>query len=120
MTMLMKKTMKQTALTVAILFSLSGCALAAPARGKMNGHSNNTRHQISVSRNNHNSRPVVTKVVRRVKPVHHNKTVVVHDAPRVVHHYNDRYCDSDNTGTAIAAGLVGLILGSVIANNNCY
>ena len=126
MTMLMKKTMKQTALAMAIVFSLSGCAFAAPSHSKISGHGS-TGHKITrqissghnIGHNNHTTvvRPAVKKVVRHVEPVHSSKTIVVHDTPRVVHHYDDRYCDSDNTGTAIAAGLVGLVLGAIMSNS---
>ncbi len=128
MTMLMKKTLRTTALTMAVVFSLSGCAFAAPSRGKVNSRSRNAGHKIErqFSRTHntmHNNRkvvvqPAVTKVVHKTVPIVRNKTVVVHDTPRVIHHYDDRCHDSDNTGTAIAAGLIGLVLGAVISSGS--
>lgn len=120
MTMLMKKTMKQTALAMAIVFSLSGCAFAAPSHGKMNGHGVSRKHAIekhvTAQHGGRHDSKVLVKTVHRPEPRRVEK-VYVHDAPRVVHHYDDRYCDSSDTGTAIAAGLIGLILGAAISSS---
>ncbi|MDO4953212.1 MAG: hypothetical protein Q4E34_05245, partial [Synergistaceae bacterium] len=125
-------TMKQTALAMAIVFTVSGCAFAAPAHGKMNRQGvgsavhkiqqkTGTRHADSYNAGRSKT-VIVSKVAAKPKVVHHTNTVYVHDAPRVVHDYgrycDDRCCSSDNTGTAIAAGLIGLVIGSVISNSS--
>ena len=134
MTRWIKRPINQTALAMAVVFTISGCAFAAPAHGKMNGHGlgsavhkiqqkTGTHHTVSHNTgHNKTVQKVVKKIVTKPEVVHHTNTVYVHDAPKVVHdygrYYDDRYCSSDNTGTAIAAGLIGLVIGSIISNSN--
>lgn len=111
MTKLMKKTMKLTAISMILVIALSSCAFAAPRRiGSDHGRRIETR--------------TVTRTTVSHGGGHHVQERVVYTAPRVTrvvrhepvrHHYTSH--SSSNAGTAIAAGILGIVIGAAISNN---
>ena len=108
MTKLMKRTMKLTAISMVLVLALSSCALAAPRDGqKPGGQPQMTRTM--------GSRADTHRQMSRQPEQRHEPAKAMHHEP--VRHKSGH--DSSSTQTAIAAGVIGLVLGAVISSSSC-